>query len=983
MPEYRIVTKIDPQTSAGAAKTKQDLASIEAQARSTGKTMDTAVAGPAGKAAAGQEKLAKSTEQATRSMDSARRMFGQTSMSVTDLTSVLAVNRREQEALNKTTQTTGTTMSSVLGKSGIAGAAAGFIGGAFGIAISMAATALVNMAVKALEAGDSVEDLVDKMKKDAEETAKAERAKAAYAMTLEGVTAAVRESEKALKELQEADRTQAQQASIQARMGVLRIEQIKAETQALIDNARALLEVARARATGPTQQAELAALGLADRQRSLDALEARMGKINSALDSARAAYREIRSFRDVELGQEMATEEGRINRLYDQRIEQKRVELVAQKATNEEIRKQTRLLEEAREAELKLARERDKKPKATSDGVSRFRSREQAIGIAGRELQSGGLRVGENNQFGGVKYNHPGMGNAAHGRFAVDVNAPGSVVEANVPHLKAKFDALARLYQSRGYRVLWAGQVWEANGNGPSGPIKGANKHFDHMHLEAPATIVGKATQAGTAAALMREQDAAANVAEQQADFISGVVAQQAGRGVPNNAAAESQARLDKVYADFERRFNQAMSPEQRQKVAEAFDAGDARETAEHFRQAYVLPLEELEAQLGATGMQREINRRILEETIARGRELTDVERGQIETSVRYGDQLVRMIDILDEINGPIEHYTQQVAALEALLSKGRISQEGFNAQIAALQGPARDVIAGMPQDQIDPNSGLSYGDLGETLDENARYAQQLADLQTHRQALLDMNINYNALEAAAKSEHEQRLAAIEQRRRSTQIMAASSLFDSLANIAETGMGKQNAIYKAMFVASKAFAIADSVIKIQKAMAEALALPFPANLPALAQVAALGAGIISNIQAVSLNLADGGLIRGPGGPRGDKIPVNASDGEFMVNAAATRRNRALLEAINNGAVVDRQRRQAGQDRAVSETAGGDTLSFSFGDVVVQAGSATAEDGEVIGNDVKRAIGALIDEKLAKESRSGGRLTRTRQSVMTS
>lgn len=54
-----------------------------------------------------------------------------------------------------------------------------------------------------------------------------------------------------------------------------------------------------------------------------------------------------------------------------------------------------------------------------------------------------------------------------------------------------------------------------------------------------------------------------------------------------------------------------------------------------------------------------------------------------------------------------------------------------------------------------------------------------------------------------------------------------------------------------------------------------------------------------------LGLKDGGdvdpegLVRGPGGPRGDKIPTMLSDGEYVVNAAATKRNRALLEAINN------------------------------------------------------------------------------------
>lgn len=57
------------------------------------------------------------------------------------------------------------------------------------------------------------------------------------------------------------------------------------------------------------------------------------------------------------------------------------------------------------------------------------------------------------------------------------------------------------------------------------------------------------------------------------------------------------------------------------------------------------------------------------------------------------------------------------------------------------------------------------------------------------------------------------------------------------------------------------------------------------------------ATMLSSIQGFK----DGGMIRGPGGPRGDKIPTMLSDGEYVVNARATRDNRALLEAMNSGA----------------------------------------------------------------------------------
>lgn len=82
----------------------------------------------------------------------------------------------------------------------------------------------------------------------------------------------------------------------------------------------------------------------------------------------------------------------------------------------------------------------------------------------------------------------------------------------------------------------------------------------------------------------------------------------------------------------------------------------------------------------------------------------------------------------------------------------------------------------------------------------------------------------------------------------------------------------------------------------------------------LSSIASFGAAAAVGTAAVTAALVafkDGGYVSGPGGPRDDRIPALLSDGEYVINAAATRRARPILEAIN-----------AGQDPATAAGGGG-------------------------------------------------------------
>ena len=68
-----------------------------------------------------------------------------------------------------------------------------------------------------------------------------------------------------------------------------------------------------------------------------------------------------------------------------------------------------------------------------------------------------------------------------------------------------------------------------------------------------------------------------------------------------------------------------------------------------------------------------------------------------------------------------------------------------------------------------------------------------------------------------------------------------------------------------------------------------------------AKAFATGGHVTNSAESASTSyMAMGGPVSGPGGPTSDSILTWLSDGEYVVNAAATAENYDLLEAINNG-----------------------------------------------------------------------------------
>lgn len=88
---------------------------------------------------------------------------------------------------------------------------------------------------------------------------------------------------------------------------------------------------------------------------------------------------------------------------------------------------------------------------------------------------------------------------------------------------------------------------------------------------------------------------------------------------------------------------------------------------------------------------------------------------------------------------------------------------------------------------------------------------------------------------------------------------------------------------------------------VSAGVANAMELPYPANLAAVATtVATVLANIATAVSTVkSANFAEGGKVNGPGTGTSDSIPANLSNGEFVMTAKATKIFEPLLTVMNS------------------------------------------------------------------------------------
>lgn len=332
------------------------------------------------------------------------------------------------------------------------------------------------------------------------------------------------------------------------------------------------------------------------------------------------------------------------------------------------------------------------------------------------------------------------------------------------------------------------------------------------------------------------------------------------------NSELEGRIVANLARAGLERNDQTRLARNIRDVTAEIYRIEQQRQRAEEIQRAnqslaeFLTALEDEHRLAQLIGTERERQEIILRAQQIAGRELTETERDRLNLIVL------------------------QNAALEAQF-----------AEMEKLKG----------DQDAQREAGQALGRLDQSSPLGARQANPLETLQDEYNQRLEIIRNAVALEIETEEQGRERILELDRQfmeaRRALLVGAGEQMFGQLAGLARQYAGEQSGVYKTLFAIEQAFAMANAVMNAQVAISKAAAsAPPPFNAAAIAMAIAQTAPPIATIAAQTFAaFADGGYVSGTGTGTSDSINARLSNGEYVINAGATRRNRALLDAIND------------------------------------------------------------------------------------
>lgn len=269
---------------------------------------------------------------------------------------------------------------------------------------------------------------------------------------------------------------------------------------------------------------------------------------------------------------------------------------------------------------------------------------------------------------------------------------------------------------------------------------------------------------------------------------------------------------------------------------------------------------------------------------------LTDAQRDLLRSSIEYTQSLRAQAEVLEQIQGPQEELENRQEALNELLLRGAITAQQFALELN--------------------NINLAQAELNIAQGEGTFFDGFILGVENMLEAIRNFSSEAGMLFADFFEQSSQGFADAA----ANAIVFGENFEDAIGNAARRALadllsGLIRLGLQMVINATLGNTLSTTATATAQAQGAALAAAY-ATPAALASLASFGAnavpaqaGIVSTVgisNALAIpGFADGGMVRGTGGPRSDSIPAMLSNGEFVVNARSTARFRPLLEQINS------------------------------------------------------------------------------------
>ena len=339
------------------------------------------------------------------------------------------------------------------------------------------------------------------------------------------------------------------------------------------------------------------------------------------------------------------------------------------------------------------------------------------------------------------------------------------------------------------------------------------------------------------------------------------------------------------------------------------------------------------EQQNTLNSLRQEAATKIAEQQKAEAESLAAAKQKEFEEVRKAEDELLKLItDERERQRQQIEvSYERQIEDLKTRLQTEKDltveAQSAINTQIVALEQQKQMELQTMKQENLEAEIERRQEEYETLLAQEqeqiqARFETLLEKNLENEQARLEIELQQKKAELDAIQQLEgesiekfnlrkikaqnaynaqkKKLNDYELQMEQTKLEAMSQITGSLSGLLEA-LGGENEAFVGL---SKMLALAEIAINTGKAIAagtaQAMSVPFPANLAAIATtIATVMANITTAINTVkSAKFATGGLVTGPGTGTSDSIPAMLSNGESVMTARTTSMFAPILSSFN-------------------------------------------------------------------------------------